>query len=423
MKPLKLGILGLGTVGGGLLEILLGNKEIGKCVEIVGVSARNKNRARSVDISNIPWFDDPSELARLESADVIVELMGGADGPAYHAVTTALKNKKHVVTANKAMLADHGLELAGLATQNGVEIRYEAAVAGGIPIIKSLREGLSANRIRKIMGVMNGTSNYILTEMAKTKRDFAAVLSDAQRLGLAEADPTLDINGGDAGHKLVLLSAIAFDGVPNFAEIELQGIETIETIDLESAQFLGFAVKLIASAQLLDNKLAQSVRPSLVALSNPLAQLDGATNAILIEAEPVGTLTFIGSGAGSGPTASAVAADIMDLVYGDTRPVFHGPNLGRGRFEYAPKRSLVSKFYVRFNVQDKPGVIAKISDTLARHEVSIESILQKPPTNPQHVAIVLTTQKCHEATLNAAIDELSGFDEFIEKPLLMPIFE
>lgn len=421
MKPLKIGILGLGTVGGGLLEMALGNGPLSKMVEITGVSARNKNRPRPVDISKIAWFDDPSELAKHENVDVVVELMGGADGPAYHAVTTALKAKKNVVTANKAMLSAHGVELAKLAEENNVQIRYEAAVAGGIPIVKALREGMAANNIKNIMGVMNGTSNYILTEMAKTGRPFGDVLKDAQALGLAEADPTLDINGGDAGHKLALLCALAFNGEPKFEEIELEGIERVEPVDLESAKFLGFAVKLIASASLSDNKLSQSVRPSLVALANPLAQLDGALNAILVEAEPVGTLTFIGSGAGAGPTASAVAADLVDLFYGDARPLFAGPSITNGNIEIAPKKSLNSKFYVRFTVADKPGVIAKISDTLARHQVSIESILQKPPTKPDNVAIVLTTQKCDELILIDAIDELSKYDEFVGKPLIMPI--
>ncbi len=423
MKPLKIGILGLGTVGGGLLEMALGNGPLSKMVEIVGVSARNKNRQRTVDISNIKWFDDPISLAKYEEAEVIVELMGGADGPAKASVEAALNAKKHVVTANKALLSAHGPNLAQLAAQNDVEIRYEAAVAGGIPIVKALREGMAANEINAIKGVMNGTSNFILTEMAKTGRQFSDVLKEAQVLGLAEADPTLDINGGDAGHKLALLCAIAFNGTPLFDEIELEGIERIEPVDLDSAKFLGFAVKLIASASVEKNQLSQSVRPNLVALSNPLAQLDGALNAILVEAAPVGTLTFIGSGAGAGPTASAVAADLSDLFYGAKLPVFAGPNITRGKIEIAPKKSLNSKFYVRFTVSDKPGVIAKISDTLARHQVSIESFLQKPPSNKDNVGIILTTQKCDEKTLIEALNELSNFDEFVEKPFIMPIID
>ena len=423
MKPLKIGVVGLGTVGAGLLEIIFGDGPLSQCVEIIGVSARNKKRKRPVDISNIPWFDDPVELAKLPELDVLVELMGGADGTAKVAVETALKNQKHVVTANKAMLAENGVALAELAATNGVEIRYEAAVAGGIPVVKALREGFAANKIKKIMGVMNGTSNYILTEMDKTGRSFSDVLKDAQRLGLAEADPTLDVNGGDAGHKLVILSAIAFTGAPDYQNITLQGIETIEPVDLESARNLGFAVKLIAGVIYDNGTLRQSVRPSLVIHSNPLAQVDGATNAVLIDADPVGTLTFIGAGAGAGPTASAVAADLMDLYYGDKRPVFSGPSNTVGDVTFANDAGLTSKFYVRFRVEDKAGVIAKISNTLASHEVSIESFLQKPPLPNSNVPIVLTTQKCEEATLLKALDELTTFSEFIEKPLIMPIFE
>ncbi len=423
MKPLKIGVVGLGTVGAGLLEIAFGNGPLSKAVEIIGVSARNKSRKRPVDISNIPWFDDPVELAKLEDLDVLVELMGGADGPAKVAVETALKAGKHVVTANKAMLAENGVALAKLAADNNAEIRYEAAVAGGIPVVKALREGLAANKIKKIMGVMNGTSNYILTEMDKTGRQFADVLKDAQRLGLAEADPTLDINGGDAGHKLVILSAIAYSGAPDFNNITLEGIEEIEPVDLESAKFLGYAVKLIASSIYENGVVRQSVRPSLVAHSNPIAQVDGATNAVLIEAEPVGTLTFIGSGAGAGPTASAVASDLLDLYFEAKRPVFTGSSATGEEVRFATDLGLSSKFYVRFSVEDKPGVIAKISDTLARHQVSIESFLQKPPRPNASVAIILTTQKCDESTLHAALDELSNFSEFVEKPLIMPIFE
>lgn len=423
MKPLKIGILGLGTVGGALLELAFGSGPLSKMIDVKGVSARNKNRDRSVDISGIKWFDDPSELAQFEEIDLLVELIGGADGIAYHAVKTALGAKKHVVTANKAMLAAHGLELAELAAQNNVELRYEAAVAGGIPIVKALREGAAANRINAIMGVMNGTSNFILTEMAKTGRAFEDVLKDAQRLGYAEADPTLDINGGDAGQKLALLCAIAFNGKPSFENINLEGIEQIEPIDLESAKFLGFAIKLIAAASVDNGQINQSVRPSLVPLTNPLAQLDGALNGVLIDADPVGVLTFIGSGAGGGPTASAVAADLIDLFYNAQRPIFSGPNISQSGLEFATDASINSRFYVRFSVLDRPGVIAKISDTLARHQVSIESILQKPPTKPDSVAIVLTTQKCDEKTLIAAIKELSAFDDFTHKPLLMPLLE
>lgn len=423
MNPLRIGVLGLGTVGAGLLEIIFGDGPLSGAVEIVGVSARNKHRKRPVDISNIPWFDSPSELAKLENMDVLVELMGGADGPAKHAVEVALRAGKHVVTANKAMLAENGIALAKLAYENDVDIRYEAAVAGGIPVVKALREGLAANKINKIMGVMNGTSNYILTEMDKTGREFADVLKDAQRLGLAEADPTLDINGGDAGHKLSILSALAFTGAPDFDSVALEGIEEIEPVDLESAKFLGFAVKLIASSTREGNVLRQSVRPTLVKFSNPLAQVDGATNAVLIDANPVGTLTFIGAGAGAGPTASAVAADLMDLYHGDRRPVFSGPFVGQGPFDVANHKDLEAKFYVRFKVEDKPGVIAKISDTLARHQVSIESFLQKPPQPNSNVAIVLTVQMCKEETLLAAVKELSQFNEFVEMPLIMPVVE
>lgn len=420
-KVLRVGLLGLGTVGCGLLQMIFSDGPLSQKIIVNGVHARSKNRERPVDISALKWYDNALDLAKAEDIDVFIELMGGKDGLALEAVETALKNKKHVVTANKAMLAAHGLSLAKLAKENGVDIRYEAAVAGGIPIVKALREGLAGNKIKSISGVMNGTSNFILTTMEKTGRSFADVLAEAQALGYAEADPTLDINGGDAAHKLTLLSALAFTGIPDFDSIELDGIETIEPVDLETAKFLGYAVKLIANASVNGDEIRQSVRPSLVKHSSPIAGVDGATNAVMIEADPVGTLTFIGAGAGAGPTASAVSSDLVDLYYGDSRPLFSGPYLEGRTFKTAEAHSLNAKFYVRFNVKDKPGVIAKISDTLARHQVSIESFLQKPPVSKDNVVIVLTTQECNESVLIDAITELSGFEEFSANPLIMPL--
>jgi homoserine dehydrogenase len=420
MSVLRIGIAGLGTVGCGLIGFVIGQGPLSRAVVISGVSARTRDRQRDADITPYTWFDDPVALATSPSVDVFVELMGGSEGSAKDAVEAALKAGKHVVTANKALLAEHGAALAALAAANKVEIRYEAAVAGGIPIIKALREGLAANKINAVSGILNGTCNYILTEMDTSGRTFADILVDAQRIGYAEADPTLDVSGADAGHKLAILSAIAFGGDPDFASLNLEGIEAIEPLDLESAKFLGRRVKLLAKAARVGNQIVASVRPTLLAADHPLARVNGGLNAVVVDADPVGRLTMIGAGAGAGPTASAVAGDLLDLSHGDQRPVFSGPGAAVPS-EEAVSTSDQAKFYVRLRVADKAGTIARVTDTLAKHMVSIESFLQKPPEDASRVPIVLTTQATDEATLRAALDELSRLEVVVEKPILMPL--
>lgn len=421
MRHLRLGIAGLGTVGGGLIKLATGDGPLAAAVTIAGVHARTRNKARDVDVSGFAWFDDPVALAQSPDVDVFVELMGGSDGAARASVEAALKAGKPVVTANKALLAEHGAALAALAASHGGQIRYEAAVAGGIPVIKALREGLAANRIDAVAGLLNGTCNYILTEMDRTGRAFGDVLADAQRLGYAEADPTLDVSGADAGHKLSLLSALAFGGMPRFDAVWLEGIQRIEPIDLESARFLGRRVKLLARAHRIGDTVAQSVRPTLMALDHPIARVDGPLNAVVIDADPVGRLSLVGSGAGAGPTASAVAGDLLDLAHGDERPVFAGPGALQATPEPAPSGTLNARFYMRLRVADRPGVIARVTETLAQHLVSIESFLQKPPEDAARVPIVLTTQLCPESTARAALDAIASIDAMAEPPVLMPL--
>jgi homoserine dehydrogenase len=420
MSVLRIGIAGLGTVGCGLIGFVIGQGPLSRAVVISGVSARTRERQREADITPYAWFDDPVALATSPDIDVFVELMGGAEGSAKQSVEAALRAGKHVVTANKALLAEHGAALAALAAAHRVEIRYEAAVAGGIPIIKALREGLAANKINAVSGILNGTCNYILTEMGTSGRTFADILVDAQRIGYAEADPTLDVSGADAGHKLAILSAIAFGGNPDFASLSLEGIQAIEPLDLESAKFLGRRVKLLAKAARIGNQIVASVRPTLLAADHPLARVNGGLNAVVVDADPVGRLTMIGAGAGAGPTASAVAGDLLDLSHGDQRPVFSGPgaavaDIAQGGLEDQ------CKFYVRLRVADKAGTIARVTDTLAKHLVSIESFLQKPPEDASRVPIVLTTQATLETTLRDALNELSRLEVVVEKPILMPL--
>jgi homoserine dehydrogenase len=421
MSVLRIGIAGLGTVGCGVIGFVTGKGPLARAVTIVGVSARTRDRQRDADITPYAWFDDPVALATSPDVDVFVELMGGSEGSAKDAVEAALKAGKHVVTANKALLAEHGASLAALAAANNAEIRYEAAVAGGIPIIKALREGLAANSITAVSGILNGTCNYILTEMDTSGRTFGDILVDAQRIGYAEADPTLDVSGADAGHKLAILSAIAFGGNPDFASLRLEGIQAIEPLDLESAKFLGRRVKLLAKAARVGHEVVASVRPTLLAAEHPLARVNGGLNAVVIDADPVGRLTMIGAGAGAGPTASAVAGDLLDLSHGDQRPVFSGPGDATSSGGPGVSQEELTKFYVRLRVADKAGTIARVTDTLAKHLVSIESFLQKPPEDAARVAIVLTTQATQESTLHEALDELSQLDVVVEKPILMPL--
>ena len=419
-KPLRIGLAGLGTVGGGLIALIDGaDATLAGQVEIVGVTANSRSRDRGFDISKYRWFDDAAALATDPEVDVYVELMGGSDGAAKHSVEAALKAGKNVVTANKALLAEHGLALAALAELQGRQLRYEAAVAGGIPIIKALREGLSANRITGIAGILNGTCNYILTTMESTGRTFGDVLAEAQRFGYAEADPTLDVSGADAAHKVSILAALAFGGAPNYAGVQTQGIQEIQPIDLEAARGLGRRIRLVARAVLVDGAVEQTVRPLLLPADHPIARAEGPLNAVVVDGVPIGRLTLVGRGAGAGPTASAVAADLIDLIHGDERPVFAAPVAGNAGPKAAAPGTGRSRFYVRLRVADRPGVIAAITETLARHEVSIESFMQRPIESAAQVPIILTTQTCDEAIIARALSEIASLPAVVEAPCLL----
>ena len=423
-KILRIGIAGLGTVGGGLLQLLNTDAPIGGGkLTLVGVSARNRGRKREADISAVEWFDDPVALAASPNVDVFVELIGGSDGPAKVAVETALKRGAHVVTANKALLAVHGEVLARLAEQHNAHIAFEAAVAGGIPVIKALRDGLAGgNRVNAVSGILNGTCNYLLTEMESSGRSFGDVLADAQRLGYAEADPTTDVGGFDAGHKIALLSAVAFGAVPDFARVEIEGVDQVTLLDIRMAGKLGYRIKLLAKAERVENTVRATVHPALVGFDHPLASVGGALNAVVIDAEPVGRLSFVGRGAGAGPTASAVAADLLDILAGAARPPF-GRRVDDLAHYRAAARAEEGRFFVRILVHDKPGVIAAIADQLARAGVSIESFLQDPALDGADVPIVLTTQRCPRTALDAALRHIGALDFVAAPPRMMPIEE
>lgn len=423
-KPWGIGVAGLGTVGTGLLAFLAENPVFmpaNGIAVVTGVSARSRSRPRPFDISNLPWFDDPVALAQSDDIDMFVELIGGSDGPAKAAVEAALRARKPVVTANKALIAEHGAELAALAEDMGVPLLFEAAVMGGVPAVKIVREALVGEDIRSIAGILNGTCNYILTEMEASGRSFADVLAEAQRLGYAEADPTMDVGGFDAAHKITILAALAFGCAPNFAAAEIEGIDQVELLDIRMAKDLGYRIKLVASAERSMHGALVRVHPTLAPLNHPLAQAGGALNALFIEGERIGRIFLQGPGAGAGPTAAAVAADIADVIAGAVRPVFQAPAETLAPFDPIDPSRMEGRAYLRFLVKDEPGVIAAVSETLAEAGVSIESFLQKPTEGTEGVPIVLTTHAVAESALTAAVERIAGLPAVLDRPRLLRI--
>ncbi|MEW6018944.1 MAG: homoserine dehydrogenase [Pseudomonadota bacterium] len=420
----RIGVAGLGTVGSGLLTFLNERPDFapaGGKVSVTGVTARSRTRPRPFDISGLPWFDDPVALAQSDEVDLFVELIGGSDGPAKAAVEAALKTGKPVVTANKALIAEHGAELATLAEASGVPLLFEAAVMGGTPAVKVVREAMVGDDLGSISGILNGTCNFILTEMESGGRAFEEVLAEAQRLGYAEADPTMDVGGFDAAHKITILAALAFNCAPNFAACEVEGVDKVELLDIRMAKDLGYRIKLIASADRSEAGVGVRVHPSLVPLDHPLAQAGGALNALFIEGRRLGRIFIQGAGAGAAPTAAAVAADIADVMAGASRPVFQRPAGSLSAFAPVDRSRSEVRAYLRLLVKDEPGVIAAVSETLAEAGVSIESFLQKPVADQQGVPIVLTTHQVSEAILAEAVARIAGHPAVLQAPRLMRI--
>jgi homoserine dehydrogenase len=424
-KTWRVGVAGLGTVGGGLLQFLAERPDFapagGRAV-VTAVSARSRSRERPVDISALTWFDDPVALASSPDIDIFVELVGGSDGPAKAAVEAALKAGKPVVTANKALIAVHGAALAVLAEEQGAPLLFEAAVMGGTPAVKMLREAMVGDDVKSVAGILNGTCNYILSEMEATGREFADVLAEAQRLGYAEADPTTDVGGFDAAHKVSILAALAFGCAPNFAAAEIEGIDQVTRSDIAMARDLGYRIKLVASADRSADGVLVRVHPSLAPLSHPLAQTGGALNALFIEGQRIGRIFVQGPGAGSGPTAAAVAADIADVMTGAVRPVFQAPATTLVPFTPVDPSRNSGRAFLSFLVKDEPGVIAAVSETLAEAGVSIESFLQKPTETPSEgVPIVMTTHAVAESVLNAALEQIAALPAVLGRPRLLRI--
>lgn len=427
MKPsLNIAIAGLGTVGAGVVALLRRNaalleRHAGRKLELVAVSARDRARERVVDLGAADWHEDAVAMAATPGIDVVVELIGGSDGVARQVVSTALQHGKHVVTANKALLAHHGTSLARLAEAKGVALGFEAAVAGGIPILKALREGLAANRVLRVCGILNGTCNYILSQMRETSRDFDTVLAEAQSLGYAEADPSFDIDGIDAAHKLALLAAVAFGNAVDFEGVHVEGIRHVTALDIAFAQDLGYRIKLLGLARVTEHGLEQRVHPCMVPLSTPIAHVEGVFNAVMIEGDFVGRVTLEGRGAGADPTASAVVADLLDIATGRGAPSFGMPAASLSERPRSPMARHTGAFYARLMVVDRPGVIADITAAFRDEAVSMEQMLQRGRAPGEAVPVVLTTHDAEEAAMLRALDRIRALDTVLEPPRLIRV--
>ena len=424
--PLRIAVAGLGTVGAGTVRLLQTHRELlasrcGRPIAVAAVSARDRRRDRGIELSGVAWHDDPVGLARDPSIDVVVELIGGADGVAKAVVEAAIAAGKHVVTANKALLALHGTALARMAEAAGVTLAFEGAVAGGIPIIRSLREGLAANRIERVFGILNGTCNYILTTMRETGREFAGVLADAQRLGYAEADPSFDVDGIDAAHKLSILASVAFGCEVDFPGVYVEGIRHVSALDIAYAQELGYRIKLLGIARPTEHGLEQRVHACMVPIGTPIAHVEGVYNAVVTEGDFVGQSVLEGRGAGAGPTASAVVSDLIDIARGRTLPTFGIPVAGLRRLPAAPMDRHRGAYYVRLMVVDRPGVIADVAAALRDELVSMEAMIQRGRSPEEAVPVVLTTHETEEAAMRRALDRIALLDSVLEPPRMVRI--
>ncbi len=426
--PLRVGLAGLGNVGGGVVKLLDANARLiaaraGRPIAVTAVSARDRNRDRGLDLARFAWVDDATELPLRDDVDVVVEMIGGSDGPALTLARHTLSAGKPLVTANKAMLAHHGLELALLAEERIVALRYEAAVAGGIPVIKGLSEGATANRIDRVYGLLNGTCNYILTRMEAERLDFDVVLAEAQAAGYAEADPSFDIDGIDTAHKLSILAALAFGSRIDFAAVATQGIRALALADIDQAAALGFRIKLVGLAEQQDGQLFQRVHPALVPLAHPLAAADGALNAVVAEGDFVGRLYFQGRGAGEGPTASAVVADLVDIARGHGGAPFGMPVASLAALPAASAAARQGRYYLRLIVADRPGVLAELTAALRDHGVSIESLTQRGGPAADTAMVVMVTHVAREAEVLASLAQMAASDAVPAAPVMMHILD
>ncbi|WP_274572404.1 homoserine dehydrogenase [Neisseria leonii] len=428
MKPVNIGILGLGTVGGGTVEVLRRNaaeisRRLGRDVKVAAVSTRDAQKARALCGADTLITDDPFEVVRHEGIDIVAELFGGTE-IAKDLVLEAIENGKHVVTANKKLLAEYGNEIFARAEAKNVMVQFEAAVAGGIPIIKALREGLAANNIRSIAGIINGTSNFILSEMREKGSAFVDVLKEAQALGYAEADPTFDIEGHDAGHKITIMSALAFGTPVNFSACYLEGISRLDSRDIKYAEELGYRIKLLGITRKTEKGIELRVHPTLVPECRLIANVNGVMNAVRVQADMVGETLYYGPGAGALPTASAVVADIVDICrlmdagVQNRVPYLAFHPQGVQPLTMLPMDEITSSYYLRVQAEDKPGVLGNIASLLAKQEISIEALIQKGVIDGSKAEIVILTHSTVEKQMKAAIAEVEALAS-VSEPVVM----
>jgi homoserine dehydrogenase len=436
IEPLRVGVAGLGTVGAAVVRILARQdnalaERCGRPIRVTAVSARERKKDRGLELSRYAWFEDATELARSRDVDCVIELIGGSDGAANATVETAIASGKHVVTANKALLAARGLRLARAAEERGVALSFEAAAAGGIPVIKTLREALHGNAVWRIYGILNGTCNYILSRMEQEGLSFAECLTDAQRLGYAEADPTFDVEGFDTAHKLSILTSLAFGTEIDAEAIYVEGISKIAPLDLKMADELGYRIKLLGVAERTKSGVEQRVHPTMVPKSSSIAQVMGVTNAVTIDADAVRELTLIGPGAGGDATASAVIADIADIASGTIRPPFGRPTARLEKPQRAPMQRHEGGYYIRLTVPDRPRVAAGVATNMGDEDISLESIVQKrsdvAATKDRHgrsgapVSLVLVTYAAAESAIRSALDKIERDGLTSEPPQVVRI--
>ena len=425
MKKTNIAIIGLGNIGSFLFKYLKDNKKIltekNNCIpNVIYVSAKNRSKKRNIKLGNVKWLNSYLEATKIKDVDLIVELIGGAEGAAKKLVFNALKNKKHVVTANKALIAKYGDQLAEIAEKNKVNLEFEASVCGGVPIIRSLKEGLIANKISKIYGIFNGTSNYILSSMDKERKSFDDVLTKAKKLGYAESNPSADLNGDDVASKLKILSSLCFNSFLN-NKIYVEGINQIDRIDIDNANSLGYKIKLLGFAELSNNKIYQRVHPTLIKNDSYVASIDGVLNAIIVDAKPVGQSIIQGEGAGPAATTSALISDISSILRGNVKFPFSLSSKERKSLRFENINERLFSAYFRFEVIDKPGVLSNITSIFSKNKVSIKRLIQNPNKNKKISSIVTITHSAKDKNLNKVLKEISKRKYIKRKPKLIRI--
>ena len=427
MKKINIAIIGLGNIGSYLFNYIKENKRIltkkNNCEPVIRyISAKNKKKKRNINFSGVTWLKNYMDSTKLKDVDLIIELIGGAEGPAKKLVFNALKEKKHVVTANKALIAKYGDKLSKIAEQNKVNLEFEASVCGGVPIIRSLKEGLIANKITKIYGIFNGTSNYILSSMEKKNKDFDTVLADAKKLGYAESNPIADLNGDDVSSKLKILASLCFSSFIN-KRIYVEGIKNIDKVDINIAKNLGYRIKLLGFAEFINNRLYQRVHPVLIKSDTYVASVDGVLNAVIVDAIPVGQSTLQGEGAGPAATTSALISDISSIMRGNIKFPFALSDKERKNLQSKNIKDRYFSAYFRFEVIDKPGVLSNITNVFSKNKISIKRLIQNPNKNKKISSIIIITHASKDKSLNKVLKEISKRNYIKKKPKLIRIDE